>query len=69
MVTLLLTYAFRCQTCNCANSDKLVLAADNRPQLVSFMAQVYLGCKYCGRPRAVDKAPLTDETVLRKEIT
>lgn len=78
MATLLLTYAFRCQTCNCANKDELVLAAHNRDQLVGFMSQAHLGCKACGQPRVVDQgvkislrkpAPLTDGNTRQRGIT
>ena len=55
MVPLLLTSAFRCETCDSADNEDLVLFADNRQQLVGFMAQAHLGCKFRGLPRATDQ--------------
>jgi len=53
MATFLLTYAFRCGTCNTANNDKLVLAADSRRKLAGTMRRTHLGCRFCGSPTAV----------------
>jgi len=53
VATFLLTYTFRCGTCDSANHDKLLLAADSRSQLERTMRQVHLGCKFCGSPAAV----------------
>ena len=53
MATFLLTYAFRCGTCDTANNDKLVLAADSRRKLAGTMRRAHLGCRFCGSPTAV----------------
>ena len=53
MATFLLTYAFRCGTCDTANNDKLVLAADSRRKLAGTVRRVHLGCRFCGSPTAV----------------
>ncbi len=53
MATFLLTYAFRCGTCNSTNDDRLVLVGDSRSGLEATMRRIHLGCKFCGSPTAV----------------
>ncbi len=55
MATFLLSYAFRCGTCNSTNDDRLVLAADSRSELEATMRRTHLGCKFCGSATAVNK--------------
>ena len=52
MATFVLTYAFRCGTCNATNDDKLVLASNSRKELARTMRRTHLGCKFCGSPTA-----------------
>ena len=56
MATFLLTYAFRCGTCDTAINEILVLAADSRRKLAGTVRRVHLGCRFCGSPTAVHGA-------------